>query len=212
MSTTNIPPQPSQRTWIITGLAVVAIGAFAAGFTYWYNNAQYVYVDASAVQAPEIDLAPTIAGTLYSTYVNVGDSVAANQPVARVGNQLIKTNVSGLIVSIPPAIGAQLNPGQTVVSMIDPTQLRVVGEVDENKGLDRIKVGDQVTFTVDAFGSKQFSGVVDEVAPTANSAGVVFNISNQRQVQQFDVKVRFDTTTYAALKNGMSARMWVYTR
>jgi hypothetical protein len=64
---------------------------------------------------------------------------------------------------------------------------------------------------VDAFGSQQFSGVIDEVAPTSNASGVVFNISSARETQQFDVKARFDATKYPQLKNGMSARMWVYT-
>ncbi len=67
-------------------------------------------------------------------------------------------------------------------------------------------------FTVDAFGGQTFTGVIDEVAPTSNQSGIVFNISNQRQVQQFDVKARFDTTAYPQLRNGMSARMWIYTK
>ncbi len=194
MSTASHTSSTSQRTiWIRTGLLVVAIGAIAGIFIYWYTNSRYVYVDLSTIQAPEIDLSPSSPGILNAVYVNEGDTVDSDQPVARVGNEIIKSKVAGLIVSVPQTIGAQMNPGQTVVAMIDPTQLRVVGEVDENKGLDRVKVGDPVTFTVDAFGSQQFTAVVDEIAPIANSAGVVFNISNQRQVQQFDVKARFDT-------------------
>jgi len=69
---------------------------------------------------------------------------------------------------------------------------------------------DPVTFTVDAFGSQQFSGVVDEIAPTSNQSAVVFNISDSRQTQQFDIKVRFDTSEYPDLRNGMSARMTIY--
>ena len=214
MEATNTPMtrKHSRKTWIFTGLAALAIGAAAAGFIYLYTNSQYVYVDTSSIQAPEIDLSPSSPGILEAVYVNEGDTIDANQTVARVGNELIKSKVAGIITSVPQLIGAQMNPGQTVVAMIDPTQLRVVGEVDENKGLDRIKVGDAVTFTVDAFGSEQFSGVVDSIAPSANQAGVVFNISNQRQVQQFDVKARFDTTADPQLRNGMSARMWIYTQ
>ena len=107
-------------------------------------------------------------------------------------------------------IGAQIAPGQTVVEMIDPTQLRVVGKIDENKGLSQIQVGDPATFTVDAFGGKSFTGVVDEIAPTSNQSDVVFNISDQREIQQFDVKVRYDISAYPQLKNGMSARIWIY--
>ncbi|HEV3245305.1 MAG TPA: efflux RND transporter periplasmic adaptor subunit [Candidatus Paceibacterota bacterium] len=200
----------TRRQWIITGIVVFAIIAAAGGFIYWYTTSQSVYIDSASIKAPEIDLSPSQPGTLENVYVNEGDTVPENFTVARVGDQLIQTTVAGIVISVPDTVGAQVSPGQTVVAMIDPTQLRVVGEIDENKGLSLIKVGDPVTFTVDAFGSQQFSGVVDEIAPTSNASGVVFNISDSRQTQQFDVKARFDTTAYPQLKNGMSARMWVY--
>jgi len=143
-------------------------------------------------------------------YVNEGDTVTANETVARVGDQLIQAKVAGIVISVPDTVGAQVNSGTPVVTMIDPTQLRVVGQIDENKGLSSVKVGDSVTFTVDAFGGQQFSAVVDEISPTSNQSGIVFNISNSRETQQFDIKARFDTTADSQLKNGMSARMWIY--
>ena len=63
---------------------------------------------------------------------------------------------------------------------------------------------------MDAFGSQVFKGVVDEVSPTSNQSDVVFNISDQRPTNQFAVKVRFDPAQYPQLKNGMSAKVWVY--
>jgi multidrug resistance efflux pump len=200
----------SRRKWIITGILACAIGAAAGGFIYWKVTSSRVYVDSASIQAPEIVLAPSAAGILEQVYVQEGDEVPANTTVARVGDELIQSKVAGIIVSVPDTEGAQIAPGEAVVTMIDPTQLRVVGEVDEDKGLDRIQVGDTVIFTVDAFGSMQFSGVVDEVAPTSQQSQIVFNISDQREEQQFDVKARFDISAYPQLKNGMSARMWVY--
>ena len=169
-------------------------------------------MDQATITAPEIDLSPSQPGILQDVYVNEGDQVPANFTVAQVGNQLIQTQVAGIIISVPDQVGAQVNAGTPVVTMIDPTQLRVVGQVQENEGLNRITVGEPVTFTVDAFGSQKFSGVVDEVSPTSQQSQVVFNISDQREEQDFDVKARFDTTEYPQLKNGMSARMWIYTQ
>jgi multidrug resistance efflux pump len=98
----------------------------------------------------------------------------------------------------------------TVATMVDPTQLRVVGSLDENKGLSSVQVGDAATFTVDAFGGKKYQGVVDEVSPTSNQSDVVFNISDARPTNEFSVYVRFDPTLYPELKNGMSARISIY--
>ena len=208
--TTSPAPQSARRTWIITGVVALAIISVAAGFIYWRITSQRVAVDTASIVAPEIDLAPSSPGILEAVYVNEGDTVPANMTVARVGDQLIQTKVAGIIVSVPETIGAQATPGKAVVTMIDPTQLRVVGKVAEDKGLDRIQVGDTVVFTVDAFGSYQYSAVVDEISPTSEQSQIVFNISDQRQEQQFDVKARFDTGAYPELKNGMSARMWIY--
>lgn len=197
--------------WIQTGIIVAVIAIVAGGAIYWMESAGQVYIDAASIAAPEIALAPTTGGTLEEIYVQPGDEVNANATVARVGNELVKTTVAGDIISIEQKIGAEIAPGTPVVTMIDPTQLRVVGKVDENKGLSELKVGDPVTFTVDAYGGQKFSGVLDAIAPTSEQTGIIFNISDKRQTQQFDVKARFDTSAYPFLKNGMSARMWVYT-
>jgi multidrug resistance efflux pump len=215
MSDTHDTSTRSKKTrnrWVVPGIAVAGIAIVAAGLIYWIDTAHTVAVDAASISAPEIDLSASQPGILQEVYVQVGDEVGANVPVARVGNELIKTQVAGVIISTAQTIGTQVNPTDTVVAMIDPTQLRVVGKVDENKGLSSIKVGDPVTFTVDAFGGRTFSAVIDEVSPTSEQSGIVFNISSQRQTQQFDVKARFDTSAYPELKNGMSARMWITTQ
>lgn len=196
--------------WLLTGLAVLAIAALAALAIYAIVDSRRVYIDAASIEAPQIDLSPSSRGSLEAVYVQAGDMVTAEEPVARVGEELVSSAVAGVIVRVDQKIGADMAPGTAAVTMIDPSRLRVVGKVDEDKGLAAIRVGDPVTFTVDAYGGRLFSGVVDEVAPTANSSGVVFNISGERQTQQFDVKARFDASRYPELRNGMSARMWIY--
>ncbi len=199
-------------TWIIAILVIV--GGAGAGL-YYYVSSKTVYIDLSQIQAPLINLSPTNSGVLQALYVNPGDTVTANEPVALVGNEVVEAQTAGEIVTTNNNIGQFMNTltGQgTVATMIDPTQLRVVGNLDENKGLSNIKIGDSATFTVDAFGGQVFKGVVDEVAPTSEQSDVVFNISDARPTNQFAVYVRFDPTQYPQLKNGMSARIWVYTQ
>lgn len=191
------------------GVVILILGVVAA---YLILTGGSVSIDNASIEAPLINLAPTSAGRLNAVYVNEGDAVAADEPLFTVGTEVVTAKVAGIVVSVEDTVGANIAPGTPVVSEVDPTQLRVVGELDENKGLARIAVGDPVRFTVDAFGGKTFAGVVDEVAPTANSSGVVFNISDQREEQSFDIKARFDTSAYRELKNGMSARMTVYTQ
>lgn len=194
----------------IVGLILILAAIGGAIVAYLVVTSKRVSIDKTTIDAPEIDLAPTASGVLEDMFVKAGDTVTANEVVARVGDELIKAKIAGIITKADASVGQTYNPGQTVVAMIDPSQLRAVGQIDENKGLDRIHVGDYAVFTVDAFGSKQYTGIVDSVSPEAESGSVVFTISDQRQEQIFDVKVRFDQNAYPELKDGMSARLLVY--
>ena len=203
-------PKLSIRATVI--VAFVACVAIAVG-AYWYASSRTVYIDLSVVQAPVISLSPTVSGQLQAVFVNVGDMVTPNQPIARVGDAIVESQTSGEIVSVDQNIGEFENAmtGQSVVAtMVDPTQLRVVGHLDEDKGLASVKVGDVAKFTVDAFGSKEYYGVVDEVGQISQGY-TTSNIFDQRPTNQFNVYVRFDPARYPELKDGMSARLWVYT-
>lgn len=201
----------SSKNKIARNIAIIlGVLALCGAFVYWQISNQQIAIDKSQISAPIINLSPTTQGTLNSVYVNEGDTVNANTVVAEVGTELIKAKTSGLIISVNKDIGTVFNPGQTVVSMIDPSELRVVGQIDENKGLSDIHVGQRASFTVDAFGSKKYYGIVDEVGSTSQESGVVFNISDQRQTQVFDIKVKFDINQYSELKNGMSAKLVIY--
>jgi multidrug resistance efflux pump len=193
----------------VIAVAVVILGGIG-GLIYWSIISSRVYVENSSISAPVTNLSSKAGGSLEQVFVNVGDIVRDSAPIARVGNELIKANSDGQVLSIDTNIGDNFTPGQTVATMVDPEALRVVGQVQEDKGLKDIKIGQEAIFTVDAFGSKQYSGIVDQISPTSNAGDIVFNISNTRQENNFDVKVRFDVTQYPELKNGMSAKLWIY--
>jgi len=189
---------------------IILSAALAGGFMYWRLSQNRIYIEKSQIFATAINLSPKSSGVLEEVYVNEGDQVLSDTVVARVGNELIKTKVNGKITFVNKNFGTMVGPGVAVVSMIDSGELRVVGRAEEDKGLQYISVGQQAMFTVDAFSGKKFFGTVDEISPVSHDSDVVFNISNKREVKQFDVKVRFDTALYPELKSGMSAKIWIY--
>ncbi len=201
-----------QRPAVQSIVGIIVILAVCAGILYWRSYTSFVSVDASIISAPIISIGPETEGILSSVYVKVGDTVAADQPLARIGSEVLASHASGIILSVQNMPGQVFMPGSAVITMIDPAQLRVVGKIDEDKGLARIKVGAPAEFTVDAFGSRIFTGVVDEVSPTSDQSSVVFSISDQRPTMQFDIKVRYNTLQYPELKNGMSAKLRIYVR
>jgi multidrug resistance efflux pump len=199
-----------QRPWLLGGLiGIVAIAIFI-GIEYLLYLQSVVYIENSEIYAPIISLSPEAPGILDEIYVKEGDSVSADQDLAKVGGQLIRSKTAGIIVSIQNTPGQMVGPQNPVIQMVDPTSLRVIGHIEEDKGLSAIRVGQRVMFTVDAFGSKQYQGTVESIGETADQSDVVFSISDKRQERTFDVKVDFDINAYPELKNGMSAKMWVY--
>ena len=201
----------STRNKIILLIVIVfVVLAGIGGIIYWNIVSARVYIENASISAPIISLSPIIGGTLQQVFVNAGDAVQNYAPIARVGNELIKTKSDGQILSISTNVGAGFGPNQPVATMINPKDLRVVGQVQEDKGLKDIRVGQTAIFTVDAFGSKEYTGVVDEISPTSNTGDIVFNISGARQEMDFNVKIRFNINQYPELKNGMSAKLWIY--
>lgn len=194
---------------IIIAAIVLIIAGCVAGLIFWKSSSSKVYVEDAQIYAPTIGLYPKTAGTLQETFVNIGDTVKINDPVARIGNELVKAKTDGVILTIETGIGSSFSPQQAVATMINPSDLRVVAKTKEDKGLKFIKVGQQAYFTVDAFGSQEYYGVVDEISETSNDGDIVFSISDERQEKAFDIKVRFNTEKYFELKNGMSAKLWV---
>lgn len=201
---------PKKNSHMLLGIvAVITIAGLAAAALFIAHERRYVYTDKAEIEAPLISLGPKEPGILKHVYVDVGDVVRASQTVAWVGDESINAQVDGLIVEAQGDLGAHYQPGQGVVTMIQPKELRVVARIDEDKGLKDIFVGQNALFTLDAYGSREFTGTVESVSPTKRSGDVVFNISDKRETKQFDVKITYDEPDNAWFHNGMSARVWI---
>ena len=201
-----------KKPWVQSVAGIILIVVVLIGLLYFKSTSSYIAIDMSQISAPIIIIGPESEGILSEIYVKPGDKVVESEPLARVGGETLSAKTAGIVISTVNTPGQVFMPGSAVVSMIDPNQLRVVGEIDENKGLSSIKVGDSVIFTVDAFGGTEFTGIVDEISPTSNQSGVVFSISDKREIKQFDIKVRYDTALHPEFKNGMSAKLRIYAR
>ncbi len=199
-----------KNVWFSTILMSILIVGGALGFLYWRVSMSRIFTDKAIISAPMINLAPQNSGILQEVFVNEGDQIGVNTVVARVGDELIKSKSAGIISTVQINTGKLYNRGEAVIDMYDPNELHVVGSIEEDQGLSQISIGQRTIFTVDAFGSKEYEGVVDEISPTSRQGDIVFNISDKRPTQEFDIKVRFDIEKYPELKNGMSARLWIY--
>jgi multidrug resistance efflux pump len=190
---------------------VIIIATILVGVIIYFGiNSSRVYIEKSEINAPIISLSSQTPGIIDRLFVKEGDVVGTNLVVAEVNGQSIKTKTSGLITSVQNTPGQFVSSNTPIVEMIDPSEFRVIGHLDEDKGLNKIKPGQTAIFSVDTFGSKKFYGSVESVSPSARQQDIVFSISDKREIKQFDIFVKFDTYKYPELKNGMSAKLWIY--
>jgi len=212
----NTTPQKQGKNhlktpWVQSVIIIVFISVVLFIFLYWLSVRDTVFIENSYLDAPVANISPTTPGMLNALYVKEGDKIAPDTQVALVGSDILYAKSGGIVASAPEVLGSYYAPGQTVVSVVDDSQMKVVGSIDETKGLKDIVAGERATFTVDAYPGKTYEGVVDEVDPVSEDTGVTFSISDERPVKKFDVKVRFDDSKYPELKSGMSAKITVYT-
>ena len=191
-------------------LLIILVAASAIGILYWESQQGIIYIEKSQISAPIISLSPAVPGILERVFVSDGDYVHRNAVVATVGGQPLKSMSDGIVVNVQNTPGQLVSSQTPIVQIINPQDMRVIGQIQEDKGLSSIEAGQRVVFTVDAFDQRTYQGVVESVSLISSQQDIVFSISNQRQENNFAVKVMFDVGSYPELRSGMSAKMWVY--
>ena len=79
--------------------------------------------------------------------------------MAIVGTRSLNAFQDGLVVSVDNAIGSIASAQIAVVQMVNFSDMRVAGTIDENKGLDKLKIGQTISFTVDALPGTNILGI-----------------------------------------------------
>jgi multidrug resistance efflux pump len=200
----------NKRFLLIAGSTLLLI-ILIVSFIVYREIAGRVHIDNSLIQAPVITISPSVAGKVQEIDVEEGQAVQTGDTLAVVGSETLRAETDGLIISAVDVTGSMVNPQTQLIQMIRPVNLRVAGTIDENKGLNEVRVGQVVSFTVDALPGNTFWGYVDEISPSAVAAAFSFSTSTERATQQFVVYAKFNSAAYPMIKNGMSAKMTVYT-
>ena len=192
---------------LVIVVAVLLIG----GYVFYQLLRDRVSIEDSLVQAPIVMISPEVPGAITDIKVYEGERVKKGDELAIVGTSSLNAYQDGLVVATDNAIGSLASSQTPVVEMINFADMRIAGTIDENKGLDEVQIGQVVSFTVDALPGQTFWAYVDEISPTAKQTELQFSVSSERPTQQFIVYARFNAYNYPQIKNGMSAKMTVYT-
>ena len=82
-------------------------------------------------------------------------------------------------------LGSGFSQGTNIMTVADLNNMEAVVEVDENDVV-QVSLGDTATIKVDAFGDREFKGVISEIGNSAQQVG----FGTQEQVVNFEVKIK----------------------
>ena len=133
------------------------------------------------------DITVTGTGRVAKVHVQPGDKVEAGDLLfemidaqsAKGVSPEITAPVSGAVTLLSAASGAQVYRGMLLCEIADLSALELSAEVDE-LDLSVIRAGDVLTYTLDAYGEKTFTGTVTEIRPIGSA---------RQNATYFDVRI-----------------------
>lgn len=101
---------------------------------------------------------------------------AYNDAVSQLNDTVIRSPINGRVIGKPTPAGQAVAPGvstpMVLLTVADMSKMQIETQVDESD-IGKMQVGQKVTFTVDAYPGKTFTGVVSNVSQKAT---VVSNV------------------------------------
>jgi RND family efflux transporter MFP subunit len=134
--------------------------------------------------------------------VRRGYEVAKSQYQAAVADAGVKRNYSvirapfdGVVAKKYTEVGELLLPGKQIVQLVNPDRVYVLATIDE-VDVGRLRAGQPVTVTVDAFPGEKFPGTVKRISPIVSGGKL--------ETRTADVWIHFNEKE-RKIKPGMSA-------
>lgn len=154
------------------------------------------------VQSVEVNL-----GALEAAVANAQAAIRLAQ--IDLDNTSIHAPRDGQLGQVAVRVGAYVNPGTQLMALV-PERMWVIANMKETQ-MANVRIGQSVTFTVDALGGARLQGRVEEISPATGSEFAVLPADNAtgnfvKIAQRIPVKVSIDDgqPLAARLHPGMS--------
>lgn len=194
-----------RKTLIIGILMVMVVALGGIVYYYWYQNTNYVSTEDARVSVDFVSVTPQISGKLLELNVDEGDRVTKNEilasqdmnglPDTSVEQSLVRSPINGIVIKKQGTVGELLSPGQTLITLMDPSKIYITANIEETK-LGKVKVGQLVEITIDQYSSKKFTGKVKSIGEVSNSALSLLSSSTSgtftKVVQRVSIKIELD--------------------
>jgi multidrug resistance efflux pump len=176
----------SRQTIIIIIIAFAVVAAGGIGGYYWVQGSRYVSTDDARVASNVVAVSPEIVGKLLEWRVKEGDMVQKDDILGRqdLGSALtsgalnpqtmgavagvvaekavLKAPISGQVILSTAVVGEMAAPGMSLAVIADTDGLYISANIKEGD-IARVKIGQPVDISIDAFHGRQFHGRVETI-------------------------------------------------
>ncbi|WP_418791840.1 efflux RND transporter periplasmic adaptor subunit [Phosphitispora sp. TUW77] len=192
---------------VLIGALLLACGV---GLYFFIDSSRYFTTDNAKVTAKMYYITPNMSGELIEWSVIEGDRVEKNEVLGRQEVlPYITSPVAGTVVKSNGVPGQIVNPATQLAVIADTDNLYIGVNVEETD-IVKIKVGQTVDVSIDAYSGKTFKGVVEEIDQTTQtyfSGASSFSTSGTytKVTQLIPLKVVIENPENLPLTFGMNA-------
>jgi RND family efflux transporter MFP subunit len=87
----------------------------------------------------------------------------------QLGNTEVRSPINGIVAARPVSAGDIVQSGGELFTVVDPHSMRLQANVPADQ-LGQVRVGSRVTFTVNGYPGRTFTGTVQRISPAADPA------------------------------------------
>lgn len=226
------------RVILIVVITLIVLGGAFALWDTNYQDTHFYRTENAQVTADMIDIYPLVTGKLTDWNVNAGDMVTADQVLGHQDTSMMVTNstanssalssaadsvasksvitspIDGMVIQSSVVNGEMVAPGTPVAVVAKISDMYISANVEETN-IFKIKEGQQVDITIDAYPGQTFHGYVVQTGKATNSLFNMFsNITTSgtfsKTTQLLPVKISIDNASELTLYPGFNATVKVH--
>lgn len=207
-------------------LLLLVVGGGGIGYYYWYQSTHYVTTEDARITGDIYRVMPKMTGKLTGLAVKEGDAVVADQIVGQqdttniatnlLENSVLRAPITGTVIKTQAKEGEVVSTGTSVALVIDESKLYISANLEETE-IERLKLGQKVDFTVDAYPGKVLSGHLMDIGKATNSTFSLLPSTNTtgnftKVTQRIPIKIAIDDTAGLHLAAGLNVKIKVHVK
>ena len=223
---------------VILLIVLVLLGGGGVLYQYLYDDSHYFSTEDAQITANLVTITPEVTGKVTEWDVKEGDDVKAGQVLGHqdisslitssaINSQAltstadaiaskadIKSPIDGKVIQSGVVQGQVISPGMSIATIADTSDIFIKANIEETT-IFKIKQGQKVDISIDAYPGKRFTGYVENIGQAAESVFSAFPSLNtsgtfSKTTQLIPVKIGIVNEANLTLMPGMNTTVKIH--